>query len=654
MPPKRILKSKKDESEDEENAFSNSEDNESNSGSTSGSDSDHDRMKRKKKKSSKKRRSSNKKRKRAQSESNESSAEESSEDERKSKKKKKQSKKVKSEDDDEDLEKLPKKKSKSAFKHPFPELMTIETLSDEKMKNWKHKTHKCALGNVKMNKPISGNELCRPGRPAELPYARVKLHYIIHYINRGLWDHIIPEEDPIETERKIESYTCQVCNKVCKNNLEKLEFPGRSTALCHLATDHGRLLKAMIEDTEVNMFEEIQKLAEWDKKFNETYKNFIEKDDDGYVVKDEEAIKSKESIFWKMYAKKRAEKAEKEKEKKAQQKEFEKHDAEENKKNEEKLKAVEARFREKPKHLKCQFCNEKPRSINEAGSFRFHFFSHYKDNLNEWDDRIANLEKDKLAYYCDICRPKKLLKGASDEGAIKSTICHLAIQHHELRKLLDKDDRLSEDYIKDIYWDVDLKKAEEDFKNNGYKFRENDDLEKLPTAKKSDPPTAKVESPKKATVTKNKPGPKSKTKISEEGQEDSAVKKNKPGPKSKKDTKSQEIRDAIADVYGYDMNDEDDSDQEAIPDFDEKNSAKKKKTMGPKSKTSGGNGSSIKKKPEVRKRKPVNISMDDLESDGSSIDGDLKSTPTVTKGDRPKRSVSAKKKPIIDNNSDSD
>merc|ERR1712110_1380494 len=278
-------------------------------------------------------------------------------------------------------------------------------------------------------------------------------------------------------------------------------------------------------------------------------------------------------------------------------------DAEENKKNEEKLKAVEARFREKPKHLKCQFCNEKPRSINEAGSFRFHFFSHYKDNLNEWDDRIANLEKDKLAYYCDICRPKKLLKGASDEGAIKSTICHLAIQHHELRKLLDKDDRLSEDYIKDIYWDVDLKKAEEDFKNNGYKFRENDDLEKLPTAKKSDPPTSKVESPKKATVTKNKPGPKSKTKTSEEGQEDSAVKKNKPGPKSK---------------------------------------------------TSGGNGSSIKKKPEVRKRKPVNISMDDLESDGSSIDGDLKSTPTVTKGDRPKRSVSAKKKPIIDNNSDSD
>ena len=106
-----------------------------------------------------------------------------------------------------------------------------------------------------------------------------KKKFLIFHLKffRGLWDHIVPEEDPIETERKIESYTCQVCNKVCKNNLEKLEFPGRSTALCHLATDHGRLLKAMIEDTEVNMFEEIQKLAEWDKKFNETYKNFIGK-----------------------------------------------------------------------------------------------------------------------------------------------------------------------------------------------------------------------------------------------------------------------------------------------------------------------------------------------------------------------------------------
>ena len=126
-----------------------------------------------------------------------------------------------------------------------------------------------------------------------------------------------------------------------------------------------------------------------------------------------------------------------------------------------------------------------------------------------------------------------------------SNFLKIIFSHQFFRKLLDKDERLSEEYIKEIYWDVDLKKAEEDFKNNGYKFKEeNDDLEKLPPKKSSAPPTPKIESPKKATATKNKPGPKSKTKVdntSEEGQEDSA-KKSKPGPKSKKDAKSKEIR----------------------------------------------------------------------------------------------------------------
>ena len=94
-----------------------------------------------------------------------------------------------------------------------------------------------------MKKQITGQDSCYPNRPANLPYSRVKLHYIIHYINRGSWDHIIDEEPADFNERKIESYTCNICNKVCKNNLEKREYPGRSTALCHLATDHGRLLK---------------------------------------------------------------------------------------------------------------------------------------------------------------------------------------------------------------------------------------------------------------------------------------------------------------------------------------------------------------------------------------------------------------------------
>ena len=92
------------------------------------------------------------------------------------------------------------------------------------------------LAKVEMKKQITGQDSCYPNRPANLPYSRVKLHYIIHYINRGVWDHIIQEEPADFNERKIESYTCNICNKVCKNNLEKREYPGRSTALCHLAT----------------------------------------------------------------------------------------------------------------------------------------------------------------------------------------------------------------------------------------------------------------------------------------------------------------------------------------------------------------------------------------------------------------------------------
>ena len=34
---------------------------------------------------------------------------------------------------------------------------------------------------------------------------KVKLHYVVHYINRGVWDHIVPEEG--DKEGKIDSYT---------------------------------------------------------------------------------------------------------------------------------------------------------------------------------------------------------------------------------------------------------------------------------------------------------------------------------------------------------------------------------------------------------------------------------------------------------------
>ena len=105
---------------------------------------------------------------------------------------------------------------------------------------------------------------------------KVKLHYVVHYIYRGIWDDIVPEEG--DREGKIDSYVCNACNnKRFKNYLEKQEYPGRGSALCHIATDHGRLLSAMLNDKEVDMSEEIRHLAKYDKQvsFYQCRKKFV-------------------------------------------------------------------------------------------------------------------------------------------------------------------------------------------------------------------------------------------------------------------------------------------------------------------------------------------------------------------------------------------
>ena len=53
---------------------------------------------------------------------------------------------------------------------------------------------------------------------------KIKLHYVVHYINRGLWDHIVPEEG--DREGKIDQYQCNACDRRFKNFLEKQEYPG--------------------------------------------------------------------------------------------------------------------------------------------------------------------------------------------------------------------------------------------------------------------------------------------------------------------------------------------------------------------------------------------------------------------------------------------
>ena len=95
------------------------------------------------------------------------------------------------------------------------------------------------------------------------------------------------------------------------------------------------------------------------------------------------------------------------------------------------------------KDLECPLCHDKKsvKKFSPGHSIRFHLFSHYTDNLSDWESRLEKLEKEsKNVYKCDSC--DKVLSGATENGSKKSIICHLAVQHHELKKILEQDSRL--------------------------------------------------------------------------------------------------------------------------------------------------------------------------------------------------------------------
>ena len=76
---------------------------------------------------------------------------------------------------------------------------------------------------------------------------KVKLHYVVHYLHRGTFNHIIPDLQGKE-KQKVDAYECNICQKKFKNNVQKGEYPGRGSFVCHLATEHGKILDAMLED----------------------------------------------------------------------------------------------------------------------------------------------------------------------------------------------------------------------------------------------------------------------------------------------------------------------------------------------------------------------------------------------------------------------
>ena len=70
--------------------------------------------------------------------------------------------------------------------------------------------------------------------------------------------------------------------------------------------------------------------------------------------------------------------------------------------------------------------------------------------MNVWLDLIAI-----------VFKTRKRIKAATENGLRNSMICHLAVIHGELRNVMEKDERLTKEFIKNVFYDVDLKKLEE-------------------------------------------------------------------------------------------------------------------------------------------------------------------------------------------------
>ena len=89
---------------------------------------------------------------------------------------------------------------------------------------------------------------------------------------------------------------------------------------------------------------------------------------------------------------------------------------------------------------------------DDAPNLRLHIFHHYKEH---WTERISKLAKGEKSFFCDRCPRKKKITGATSEGTRTAAVCHFAIQHYELRGVLEKDPKITPQFIKDLYWDHD-------------------------------------------------------------------------------------------------------------------------------------------------------------------------------------------------------
>jgi len=306
----------------------------------------------------------------------------------------------------------------------------------------------CKLSEINTGKTISGSEACRPGRPARLTIDKFKLHYFVHYMHRGTWDVLVPEEKE-EDLGKIEAYHCNLCPRRFRNNHDKKSYAGRGSIMCHLANEHGKLIIAMRADDKVDMTDEIKAIDDHEKG------QFIGAEDPN--VPDNEMYTAKESFMWKFQNQRNLEQGKG-------------NAANPQSTNSPKIvpfSKTEMAERggyistgrgdnpRRPKVYECPHCTECKNNVDPS-RLRLHIFHHYKDR---WEHRLAPLEKGPNYYYCNICTKRKQIKGGNEEGARISMICHFAIQHHELRDVLNRDERLPENFVSDLFYDIDLKEG---------------------------------------------------------------------------------------------------------------------------------------------------------------------------------------------------
>ena len=143
--------------------------------------------------------------------------------------------------------------------------------------------------------------------------------------------------------------------------------------------------------------------------------------------------------------------------------------------------------------LECPFKNDDPVNVcqltekqkSDNQDFRNHLFLHFRESSKDWitshwDERMKNLEKgDQLSMYCDLCLVKKRIKSVTKKGLRNAMICHLALFHNELRDIMEKYEKFSKDFIKSVFYDVDMKKIWKIVVNEATKLGKTNEIEPL-------------------------------------------------------------------------------------------------------------------------------------------------------------------------------